>query len=389
MVPILSNKNSSLGNVLVIGGCGFLGHHIVKILHSSYNCTISVIDLHTSRNRLPESDGVKYFNGDITSIESILPIFLQTKPEIVIHTASPTLTGASRELYRLVNVEGTRCVIEACQKVSVTALIYTSSASIISDNVTDLINADEKWPIIPAKSQSEYYSETKAHFLIVRLTPITAQAEALVLTANRSASHPSLLTCSLRPAGIFGEGDVQLIPNMLKVYENNKTGFQLGDNCNLFDFTYVGNVAQAHCLAAVALKATSSLSTTPLSHEKVDGESFIITNDQPIYFWDFARAVWRAAGSEKSTQHVWEISKDLGMLIGGIMEWTMWCMGKVPSLTRRQVRYSCMTRYFDCSKAKRLLGYRPDVTLREGIERSVRWFEDQKTSKFSKNEKYG
>ncbi|RKF77552.1 Sterol-4-alpha-carboxylate 3-dehydrogenase, decarboxylating [Golovinomyces cichoracearum] len=373
MVPILPNENSSLGNVLVIGGCGFLGHHIVKILHSSYNCTISVIDLHTSRNRLPESDGVKYFNGDITSIESILPIFLQTKPEIVIHTASPTLTGASRELYRRVNVEGTRCVIEACQKVSVTALIYTSSASIISDNVTDLINADEKWPIIPAKSQSEYYSETKA----------------LVLTANRSASHPSLLTCSLRPAGIFGEGDVQLIPNMLKVYENNKTGFQLGDNCNLFDFTYVGNVAQAHCLAAVALKATSSLSTIPLSHEKVDGESFIITNDQPIYFWDFARAVWRAAGSEKSTQHVWEISKDLGMLIGGIMEWTMWCMGKVPSLTRRQVRYSCMTRYFDCSKAKRLLGYRPDVTLREGIERSVRWFEDQKTSKFSKNEKYG
>ncbi|TQS36496.1 hypothetical protein Golomagni_03053 [Golovinomyces magnicellulatus] len=375
MVQPDSDHNPNLGNVLVIGGCGFLGHHIVKILNSSYNCTISVIDLHTTRNRLPESDGVKYFNGDITSIESILPIFLQTKPGIVIHTASPTLTGASRELYRSVNVEGTRCVIEACQKVNVTALIYTSSASIISDNVTDLINADERWPIIPAKSQSEYYSETKV--------------QALVLTANRSTNRPSLLTCSLRPAGIFGEGDVQLIPNMLKVYENNKTGFQLGDNFNLFDFTYVGNVAQAHCLAAVALKATSSLSAIPLAHEKVDGESFIITNDQPIYFWDFARAVWRAAGSEKSTQHVWEISKNLGMLIGGIMEWTMWCMGKVPSLTRRQVRYSCMTRYFDCSKAKRLLGYRPDVTLREGIERSVRWFEDQKKSEDSKNEKYG
>lgn len=369
----LHEKNkTNLGNVLVIGGCGFLGHHIVDTLHKSYNCNISVLDLRTTQNRRPESDGIQYFEGDITSVDSILPIFLQTKPSVVIHTASPTLTGGSKELYWKVNVDGTRCVIETCQKANVNALVYTSSASIISDNMTDLINADERWPIIPSKYQTEYYSETKA------------QAEILVLAANRSSSHPSLLTCSLRPAGIFGEGDVQLIPNMLKVYENSKTGFQLGDNCNLFDFTYVGNVAQAHCLAAAALIMTSQLSTTPLSHEKVDGEAFFITNDQPIYFWDFARAVWKSAGSDKGTEHVWEISQSVGMIIGGILENLLMLMGKVPSLTRRQVRYSCMTRYYDCSKAKRLLGYTPEVHLWEGIERSVAWFKNQ--SKLSKPE---
>lgn len=210
-----------------------------------------------------------------------------------------------------------------------------------------------------------------------RLISVTAQAESLVLASNRSSSYPSLLTCSLRPAGIFGEGDLQMIPNMLKVYENSKTGFQLGDNSNLFDFTYVGNVAQAHCLAAAALRATSQLSTTPLSHEKVDGEVFFITNDQPIYFWDFARAVWKAAGNDKGTEHVWEISQTMGMLIGGTMEYTLWLLGKEPSLTRRQVRYSCMTRYYDCGKAKRLLGYKPEVHLWEGIKRSVAWFKNE------------
>lgn len=79
----------------------------------------------------------------------------------MIHTASPTLVGGSKELYRKVNVEGTKCVIEACQKANVKALVYTSSASVISDNATDLVNADERWPVIPAKSQTEYYSQTK------------------------------------------------------------------------------------------------------------------------------------------------------------------------------------------------------------------------------------
>lgn len=160
MAPI-PPQTKVLGNVLVIGGCGFLGHHIVDLLHTSYKASISVIDLRTVRNRRPDADGVQYFDADITSLASLVPIFEKIKPDVVIHTASPTLAGGSRELYRKVNVEGTRCVIEACQKTNVKALVYTSSASVISDNSTDLINADERWPVIPARSQTEYYSQTK------------------------------------------------------------------------------------------------------------------------------------------------------------------------------------------------------------------------------------
>jgi sterol-4alpha-carboxylate 3-dehydrogenase (decarboxylating) len=187
------------------------------------------------------------------------------------------------------------------------------------------------------------------------------------------------LTCAIRPAAIFGEGDVQLIPGCLAAYTKNQTGFQLGDNNNLFDFTYVRNIAHAHLLAAYALLVTSQSSTAPLDYEKVDGEAFIITNDQPVYFWDFARAVWKAAGNDKGTDHVWVIGKDVGLVLATIVEWAVWVLRKDTPFKRRIVRYSSMTRYYDCSKAKRRLGYRPIVSLQDGIQRSVSfWLEEQK-----------
>lgn len=195
-----------------------------------------------------------------------------------------------------------------------------------------------------------------------------------MIAANRAPPSPTLLTVSIRPAGIFGPGDVQLLPPIINVHTTNKTGFQLGDNSNLFDFTYVENVAHAHILAARALLATSQLSVAPLDHERVDGECFFITNDSPVPFWDFARSVWKYAGSEKGTEHVWIIGKDVGMLLGGVMEWGMWLVGRKAKLTRRQVKYSCMTRYYDVGKAKKRLGYVPIVGLEEGIKRGVGWF---------------
>jgi sterol-4alpha-carboxylate 3-dehydrogenase (decarboxylating) len=204
-----------------------------------------------------------------------------------------------------------------------------------------------------------------------------AEAEALVLAANRSPTAPKLLTVSLRPSGIFGPGDVQLIPPMIDVYRTGRTGFQLGANENLFDFTYVVNVAHGHLLAARALLMTYAASTKPLDHEKVDGEAFFITNDSPVYFWDFARLIWKYCGSPLGTEHVWVISKDIGLALGGAMEWAMWLVGKKPKLSRREVRYSSMTRYYDIGKAKKRLGYAPIVGLDEGVKTAVDWFFEQ------------
>ncbi|KAI4137594.1 MAG: hypothetical protein LQ341_005082, partial [Variospora aurantia] len=145
-------KNPNLGPILVVGGCGFLGHHIVRQLLESYNCTVSVLDLRTSQNRFPS---VSYHDGDITSPESLEPIFSLVRPRVVIHTASPAFTsdnktlhtGRARTLFDRVNVDGTRNLLNLSSATpSVKAFIYTSSSSVIHDSVSPLANANENYP---------------------------------------------------------------------------------------------------------------------------------------------------------------------------------------------------------------------------------------------------
>lgn len=155
----------SLGRVVVIGGCGFLGHHVVNLLLRSWNCShVCVMDMQCIKNRRPESDGVEYVDANITDSDQLVKEFGRVQPDVVIHTASPPAQGSgnvSHDLFRRVNIEGTHNVVAACQQTGVKALVFTSSASIMSDNKNDLINANETYPVIRGKMQSEYYSETK------------------------------------------------------------------------------------------------------------------------------------------------------------------------------------------------------------------------------------
>lgn len=150
-----------LGRVLVIGGNGMLGHHIVKLLIASWTAKIFVIDLKCELNRLPATS---YHEADITDADRMDSLFEEIKPDVVIHTASPAPQAGSavaNDLFKRVNVDGTRVVVEACQKTGVKALVYTSSASIMTDNKTDLKNANETFPVYRGALQPEYYSETK------------------------------------------------------------------------------------------------------------------------------------------------------------------------------------------------------------------------------------
>lgn len=201
-----------------------------------------------------------------------------------------------------------------------------------------------------------------------------AAAEEMVLAANEPGK---LVTCAIRPSGIVGEGDVMTLHHMINAYREGKWRVQAGSNNNLFDFTYVVNVAHAHLLAARALLLTCRSKTAPLDHERVDGEAFLITNDQPVYFFDFARMIWHAAGCPHGVDKVWVLPKDVGILLGWLSETACWVLGRTPTFNRMRIIYSCMTRYYDISKAKRRLGYAPIVGLEEGVRRAVKWSIEQ------------
>ncbi|MCJ1288485.1 erg26, C-3 sterol dehydrogenase [Xylographa carneopallida] len=353
-----------LGSILVIGGCGFLGHNIVKqLLSPQYSSSVSVLDLRTTHNRFPN---VAYYDADITSASAVADVYEKVRPQTIIHTASPTVYADNPQpaLYKKVNVDGTRNLLDRAGDLGcVKAFIYTSSASVVHDGIGDLTNASELWPVLRTPIQQEAYSDTKA------------EAEGLVLAANRNAN---MLTCSIRPAAIFGEGDVQMVPVMHIAYLKGQTGFQLGVNDNIYDFTYVGNIALAHILATQALLTTHArLPSIPLDYERVDGEAFFITNGEPMYFWDFARTIWKYAGDTKEPQKdVWVIPRSIGLPIASIIEWAFWIIwqGKAkPNLTRRIVNYSCMTRYYNIDKARKRLGYEPQVDMQEAIRRTMEW----------------
>src|SRR3569833_2744859 len=168
-----------------------------------------------------------------------------------------------------------------------------------------------------------------------------AEAEDIVIKAN---DPPNLLTAAIRPAGIIGEGDVMALYHMINLFRDGRHRVQVGDNNNLFDFTYVENVAHAHLLAAQALLVPRAATTAPLDHERVDG------NDS-----------------------IWILPRGLGMVLASLSEAACALVRRSPTLTRQRIVYSCMTRYYDISKARRRLGYKPLVVLEEGIKRGVQW----------------
>jgi sterol-4alpha-carboxylate 3-dehydrogenase (decarboxylating) len=260
---------------------------------------------------------------------------------------------------------------------------------------------------------------------------------------------------------------------LYQVYENNQTHFQIGDNTNLFDWTYVGNVARAHLLAADKLDVPipapplSTLAKLPLSVEEVPdltlaeeelintplgtvdittgqhqvptsearplgpyvtrpangdaleaafknrsdeaaqrpvgrtrfdqlsetsvkraklydpdvnplqvaGQIFFITNGEPVYFWDFPRTVWHRLDKHfpghRKPRGVVQLPKAVGLAAAQGSEWFSTLTGRTPTFTKFKVTFSCAHRWHNIEKARRILGYHPEVGLEEGVEKMI------------------
>ena len=109
------------------------------------------------------------------------------------------------------------------------------------------------------------------------------------------------------------------------------------------------------------------------ANQRVDGEAFLITNDEPVSFWEFARALGAAAGYPTQAEKVKVIPTWLGLVIVTLMEYAILVssMGKRDSspLTAG-IRYSMINRTYNVEKAKKRLNYKPSVDMAEAIKRA-------------------
>jgi sterol-4alpha-carboxylate 3-dehydrogenase (decarboxylating) len=357
----MSIKPESIsGPILVVGGCGFLGHHLINEIYSNVtgHPDVAVVDQNIERNRHPSAS---YFAIDITQRKEVMKLFDHVRPQVVFHTVSPNPFEVDRSLLQKVNVVGTQNLVDCAKAVrTVRAFVFTSSSSLVHNQRQPLVGATEDFPVLFYPDQPEFYSHTKA------------LAEKIVLSANREAG---MLTASLRPASMYGPGDGMMTTNITNQVLSGRANYRFGTGSYLFDTLYVENCTYAQLLLARALVKAAPLA--PLSNDmKVEGEAFVVSNDEPIPFWDVQRLVADVAGLPVQDEDVRCIPVWLVMAVAIIGEWAYWIFSlgkKQPMLRSWGVRIITMERTFRIDKAKQRLGYKPKFSNREGWEKALDW----------------
>ena len=342
--------------VLVIGGCGFVGYHIVNaFIKDSTWSAVHVMSRDPSRNQV---EGAHYHSGSLTSFEQLRSLLADIQPSLIINTASPTGSGDAGEgrYFHEINVKGTQNLLKAAiASDQVRALIYTSSVVVMEGSSHNFLTEDA--PMITITSRAEDYVKTKAI------------ADQAVLDANGTAG---LRTLCLRLGGVYGDHDSQNIPGCLHVLQEGRHRYQVGDNRNLFDWLSATNAAQSHLLAAKSLIQQSEHGSA-----KVDGEAFFITDGNPIPFWNFQRLIWSAAGDKTTPEEITVLPAWLVLNMASAVEWLYWAFTlglKRPKYFRRQIMtYACKTWTYSIEKARERLGYKPIDDREEQIRKGVYW----------------
>jgi sterol-4alpha-carboxylate 3-dehydrogenase (decarboxylating) len=354
------------GPVLVIGGCGFIGCHIVQHFVDATDFpqvfVLSRSALHTAN----KVDGAIYLAGDLRDRASIVSALEQSRPAVIIHAASPSpITGTPKE-YQNITVDGTKTLLElALASEDVRVLIYTSSSTMAKGR--EHLNVDEEAPLADTDAKAPAYARTKAI------------AERAVLQANNPLTdehstfrwNGHLCTAALRFPICYGTHDTMLIPGALAALQEGRTGFQLGDGKNIWDFCSTENVGAAHVLLARRLPIPDS------EQLQIAGKAFNIHDGQSRPFWDLPKTIWRLAGHKPSREEVTQIPVWFASTLAVVLEFLFWMFTfgtKRPgNMGKQQVEYSCFTHTYDISKARKILGYEPKHKFEEEMAKAVAW----------------
>lgn len=310
-----------------------------------------------NRPAQPIPEGIKFIHGDIRSLSDVQKAFQDVDVTCVFHIASYGMSGReqlNQNLIEAVNVQGTDNILQACKRSGVPRLVYTSTFNVIFGGQV-IRNGDESLPYLPLHLHPDHYSRTKSI------------AEKKVLEANDTAlerSNGVLRTCALRPAGIYGPGEQRHLPRIVSYIERGLFKFVYGDPKSLVEFVHVDNLVQAHILASEALKVDKGYIAS--------GQPYFISDGRPVNNFEFFRPLVEGLGYTFPSIHL-----PLALIynIAFITELVHFLLGRLynfqPFLTRTEVYKTAVTHYFSLEKAKKELGYEPQLF---DLQEVVEWF---------------
>lgn len=254
--------------ILVTGGAGFIGHHLVNGL-SSVNCKIVIIDNLSNANHdflnliksairsktntstssryiilYSGNNPVSFYAEDIRNKEALVDIFRKEAIDTCIHLAAKisvpeSITNPGDTID--VNIKGTFNVLEACSIAGVKNFIFASSSAVYGD--PKVLPISEEQPLDPLSP----YGASKI------------SGEALVSSFRNTGKIQNAM--SIRIFNVFGEGQsAQYAGVITKFAERLSAGLApviYGDGNNTRDFIFIKDVVRAIVLSATTTNITN------------------------------------------------------------------------------------------------------------------------------------
>ena len=307
---------------LVTGASGSLGKAVVNRLLADGKQVRGFV------RRVPEIPlpGVEYVVGDLADPVAVDKAVLGA--EIVIH-AGAAMKGGWPE-HKTGTVDGTQNVVDACRKHGVNQLVYISSMSVVDWAGSDNRPVSEQAQLEPRPEKRGAYTRAKL------------EAERIVVAAA-NAGLPCVI---LRPGQIFGGG----IPLINGAVARKAAGrwLVLGDGKLELPLVYIDDVVQA-ILAAIDRRVTN-------------GEIIQIIDPEPMTQED----VLAAAGGATP---ILRVPRRLVFALGKLSEIPLAAIGKQSPVGTYRLRSALARLHYESDRAVKLLGWRPQVGVREGIKR--------------------
>ena len=319
----------NLKRILLTGGAGFIGSHLAEALlrnHAQLSIVDNLDEFYSPAWKKANLKSIRkigpfdFFNQDICEMESLRENVGRVRPDVIIHLAARAGVRPSIEqprLYEQVNVAGTVNLLELCREFQVSRLIFGSSSSVYgaSSRAPFSEGQTDLRPISPyaaTKLAGELFCYTYAH--LYELPVIALRFFTVYGPRQRPdlAIHKFVARIEAeKPIPIFGDGE---------------TGR---------DYTYVDDIV-AGVLGALDYNF-SSTAGAPF-------EICNLGNSQPVKLSELVRMLEHATGTKAI------VNRETPQ------------QGDVP-LT-----------WADISKAGKLLGYRPQTMLEDGLEKFVAWY---------------
>jgi dihydroflavonol-4-reductase len=320
---------------LVTGATGFTGTHLVNRLVEA-GCDVRVIARDADRARAALPDGVDIVHGDITD-PSVAPRAVRDV-DVVYHLAAAFREpGIPDSRYHEVHVDATRYLLEASRAEGIRRFVHCSTIGVHS-HIADP-PADENYPMEP----DDIYQRTKA------------DGELLAREFQREHDFPLTV---IRPAGIYGPGDLRLL-KLFKGVARRRFPI-IGDGEVFFHMVHVNDLTDGMMLAAENPSAV--------------GEVFIIAGEE---YCTLNELVAKIAAIYDVEPLGFKIPVGPVFAAAAVCEAVCRPLGIEPPLYRRRVAFFTKSRAFNIDKAKQMLGFHPAVSLEEGLRTTAEWYREK------------